>query len=159
MKILHLIGKHYISYGLWWGSSQLYKGNSINILIQSCIFMVSIQQKVGRKKISSKLQCNYNYNLRKELSSSVMVQTKRRLLNEQRHSYHRVYICNCLQNSGFQLKSILCKQCVLLWQLLSVNFKFQLQFLFQNSINLRMPKDAFWALNIPLMGGGNFSSS
>ena len=59
-----------------------------NILIQSCIVMVSIQQKMGREKISS--------------------------MNEQRHSYHRVYIFNCLQNSGFQLERILWEQCVLL---------------------------------------------
>ena len=39
------------------------------------------------------------------------------------------------------------------------NFKFQLWFLVQNSINLHVPKDASLALNIPLMGGGNFSSS
>ena len=32
---------------------------------------------------------------------------------------HRVYICNCLQNIGFQVESILCEQCVLLGQLLS----------------------------------------
>ena len=44
-----------------------------NILIQSCIVMVSIQQKMGREKISSKLQCREN--LTKELSSHVMVQT------------------------------------------------------------------------------------
>ena len=39
------------------------------------------------------------------------------------------------------------------------NFKFQLRFLVQTSINLHVPKDASLALNIPLMGGGKFSSS
>ena len=78
--------------------------------------MVSIQQKMGREKISS--------------------------MNEQRHSYHRVYIFNCLQNSGFQLERILCEQYVLLWQLLLENFKFQLQFFVQNLINLHVPKGA-----------------
>ena len=58
------------------------------LIIQSCIVMVSIQQKMGREKISS--------------------------MNEQRHSYHHVYIYNCLQNSGFQLERILCEQFVLL---------------------------------------------
>ena len=76
------------------GSSQFYEGDSINILIQSCIVMVSIHQKMGKEEISSKSQCREN--LTKELSSSVMVQTWRRLMNEQRHFYHRFYICNCL---------------------------------------------------------------
>ena len=35
------------------------------------------------------------------------------------HFNHRVYICNCLQNIGFQVESVLCEQCVLLGQLLS----------------------------------------
>ena len=69
------------------------------------------------RKRSSKSQCREN--LTKELSSSVMVQTKRRLMNEQRHFYLRFQIFNCLQNIGFQLESILCEQCVLLCELLS----------------------------------------
>ena len=73
---------------------------------------VSIHQEMGREKISSKSQ--FRENLTKELSSSVMVQTKRRLLNEPRNFYHFLYNCNCLKNSGFQLEIILCEQCVLL---------------------------------------------
>ena len=81
---------------------------------------------------------------------------QRSLLNEQRHFSHCLYNFNCLQNSGFQIERICANNVYFFDSSYQKNFKFQLWFLVQNSINLHMSKDASQALNIPLMGGAIF---
>ena len=102
--------------------------------------MVSINQKIGKEEISSKSQSKEN--LTKELSSSVMVQTKRRLMNEQRHFYHRFTFVIVYKTLDSNLKAFCASNVYFFDSSYRKNFKFQLWFLVQNSINLHVPKDA-----------------
>lgn len=102
----------------------------------------SIHQKMGKEEISSKSQCREN--LTKELSSSVMVQTQRRLMNEQIKGIFIIVFTLVTVNKTLDsnLKAFCVSNVYFFASSYQKNFKFQLWFLVQNSINLHVPKDA-----------------